>query len=438
MKISILTHGSRGDVQPFLALAVGLQKAGHSVLLAAPYRFANFIEQYNVSFAALPGNPEQLSALFNNAGQNPFRVIRSLSQYVFEIAPDVIRVAVAACADAECIIHSFLFTAGGYTIACQHGVPDISIQTFPIFAPTTAFPNVAVAKLPPGWLSYTSHWFFDHVFRYGGNSGYARIRRAHPDLPLSPTVLWPFTPSPARPHTPLLFAFSQSVIPPPPEWQKLPHLHIPGYLFLEDNSYQPPQLLTDFLAGGRAPVCITFGSMINRDMEHIRTIVLEALQRTHQRAIILTGWGEWGISSTTKADILTLESASHEWLFPRCKLVIHHGGAGTTAAALRSGVPSLVIPLAGDQLFWAKRVDFLGVGPASITLKRLSAEKLAQALIEADSPAFRVQAEKMGVILRSENGVGTSVRLIEEHARRFKIKIPISNLKDSKLGVRIP
>ncbi|MEW6093863.1 MAG: glycosyltransferase, partial [Chloroflexota bacterium] len=387
MKITLLTYGSRGDVQPFLALAVGLQKAGHIPTLAAPYRFDGFVAHYNIPFAPLPGDPEEISARFNDAGQNPFRTMRAIGDYVFKIAAEVSRAAIAASEHADLIIHSFLFTAGGHTFARQRDIPDISIQTFPMFAPTRAFPNVSVATLPPGWLSYTSHWLFDRVFRYGGNIGYGRIRRSHLNIPLPPRLSWPFAPSPGRPLTPLLFAFSPSVVPPPREWQGQPHIHVPGYFFLEDEAYQPSPVLADFLSAGEPPVCITFGSMVNRQMERIRSVVLEALQRTRQRVIILTGWGDWGLSSAPAANILTLDSAPHDWLFPRCRLVIHHGGAGTTAAALRAGAPSMVIPMAGDQPFWAQRVNALGVGPHSIPLKKLAAENLARALAEADSPA---------------------------------------------------
>lgn len=425
MKITLLTYGSRGDVQPFLALAVGLQKAGHTPTLAAPRRFADFVERSGVRFAPLPGDPEIISARFNDAGQNPLRTIRAISDYVFEIAAEVVRAATVASEGADCIIHGFLFTAGGHMLACECGIPDISVQTFPMFAPTRAFPNVSVSQLPPGWLSYASHWLFDRVFRYGGNFGYGRIRRAHPDLPLPSQLSWPFAPASPRPRTPLLFAFSSSVVPIPREWQSQPRLHVPGYFFLEEVGYQPPAVLADFLTAGEPPVCVTFGSMVNRQMGRLRSAVLEALKRTCQRAVILTGWGDWGIPSDD-ANLLALESALHDWLFPRCKLVIHHGGAGTTAAALRSGTPSMIIPLAGDQPFWARRVHALGVGPDSIPLRSVSGEALTRAVGGAESDAIRARARAAGRMLRSEDGVGQAVELIERYASAFRLEGPKS------------
>jgi sterol 3beta-glucosyltransferase len=158
MKITILAYGSRGDIQPMLALAVGLQKAGHLPRLAAPQAFEQLSSQFHVLFSPIPGDPQVISSRFNDAGRNPVATIRAISDHVFEIAPQVAQAAVSACAGAELIIHGFLFTAGGHAIARQKGIPDISVQMFPMFAPTRAFPNVSVASLPSGWLSYASHW----------------------------------------------------------------------------------------------------------------------------------------------------------------------------------------------------------------------------------------------------------------------------------------
>jgi sterol 3beta-glucosyltransferase len=234
-----------------------------------------------------------------------------------------------------------------------------------------------------------------------------------PDMPLPVKLPWPFDVTPKHPRTPLVFAFSPSALPPAPEWQGQSHIHVPGYFYLEEDNYAPPKRLVDFLAAGEAPVCITFGSMVNRNMESIRFTCLEALRRTHKRAIILTGWGDWGLSSTD--DILELDSAAHSWLFPRCSLIIHHGGAGTTGAALHAGIPSMVIPLAGDQPFWAKVVDNLQVGPHSIGLKNFSSERLVTAITEADSPIYQLHAHEMGQRLAAEDGVGSVVRLVEQY-----------------------
>ena len=411
MKITILTYGSRGDVQPFLALAVGLQKAGHRVTLAGPHRFADFVAQYGIPFAPLAGDPEEISRLMNDAGGNTFRMINGMKAHIFNIAPQVVRDARAAIAGAELLVHGFLFTTGAHTFARDLGIPDVSVQTFPMFAPTRAFPNVALANLPPGGLNYFSHWLATQIFWYGGNSGYYQLRRrSSADLPEK--LYWPFTPSPDRPLTPLLFAYSSTVVPRPAEWTA-PNLHITGYFFLEaGQEYQPPAALTDFLALGEAPVCVSFGSMVNRESDRIHRVVCEALALTHQRGIFLTGWGG-ALHIDINEDILYLDAVPHDWLFPRCKVIIHHGGAGTTAAGLRSGKPNIIVPHMGDQIFWGTRVEGIGAGPAPIPVNQLTTQRLVAALRQGDDPTLRARAQETGRLIHMEDGVGQALRIIE-------------------------
>jgi sterol 3beta-glucosyltransferase len=415
LKITILTYGSRGDVQPFLALALGLRQAGHQVGLAGPHRFTAWAESYGVTFIPLPGDPEEISLRLNAARENPFAQVKAIADYVFSIAGPVARAAFAACAGAGLIVHSFLFTTGGHSLARKLGIPDVSVQTFPMFAPTRAFPNVAAANLPPGPVSAFSHWFAAQIFWHGGNLGYRNLRKTAPDV-LDLALSWPFgAPGPRR--TPLLFAFSPLVIPRPPEWNA-PHIHIPGYFFLQEpQPFQLPPLLEAFLASGDPPVCITFGSMRNQEAVRIQSIVLSALARQGKRAVILSGWGELQGENTSQQ--LFLDSAPHSELFPRCQAVIHHGGAGTTAAGLRAGIPALVIPHAADQPFWGRRVAAIGAGPRPISIDRLSVEGCSTALARMEDPALRACAAEVGRQLRAEDGVAAAVQLIEQHAAAY-------------------
>jgi sterol 3beta-glucosyltransferase len=422
LQITLLTYGSRGDIQPFLALALGLQQAGHTVLLAGPGRFAGWIEEHGVPFAALAGDPEEISIRFNAAGTDPVRVALAIREYVYAIAPQVTRDARAALQGAELVVHSFLFTTGGHTFARELGLPDISVQTFPMFAPTRAFPNAAMAGLPPGPLSYFSHWLATQVFWYGGNSGTPRFSRQYPqDFPTK--LYWPFKKSAGRPPTPLLVAVSPTVLPRPADWTSS-HIHLPGYFFLDEPGYTPPPALAEFLAAGDPPVCVSFGSMVHKEAERIGRAVLGALARSRRRGIVLTGWGSWAPENQSR-EVLVLETAPHDWLFPRCAAVVHHGGAGTTAAGLRAGVPNIVVPFAGDQPFWGKRVAALGAGPDPLPVKRLAADSFAAALrvcLEDDS--FRRRAAEVGAAIRAEDGIGQAVRLIEETASSFRDAAP--------------
>jgi sterol 3beta-glucosyltransferase len=419
MKITLLTYGSRGDVQPYLALALGLQNAGHTVRLAAPHRFVDIITPYGIQFAPLPGDPEILSAFMNDLRAHPFRAARSFVKYIFSIAGPVVRAAFLACADADLIVHSFFFTTAAHSLAHSLGIPDVSVQVFPMFAPTRAFPMIALPNAPPGAVSYFTHWLANQIYWHGMNFG---LRKLHdPSLPgdLNLKLHWPFDAScPIR--TPLLLAYSPTILPKPADWTA-PHIHVTGYFFLDHSAtYQPTQELADFLAAGEPPVCVTFSSMVNSETDRIDQIVRAALAQTGQRGILLTGWG--GRKQTQNhPDVLYLEDVPHDWLFPRCITVVHHGGAGTTAAGLRAGIPNIVIPHGIDQLFWGRRNAAIGAGPAPINLGKLSVETLASAITQVKDPELHARVKGIGRLIRAEDGVGEAVRLIEQHTNAYSL-----------------
>lgn len=427
MRITILAYGSRGDVQPFLALAIGLQKAGHRVKLAAPHCFEGFVNAYNVPFVPLTGDPEVISQQLNDAGSNPVGMVRAMSRYIFSIADQVAREAFAACDGAGLIIHSFLFTTGGYSLARKLGIPDVSVQTFPIFAPTRAFPPVSMPNLPSGSLSYFFHWLTTQIFLHGGNLGFRRLQKAIPET-FDLELRWPFNQDGNRPGTPLLLAYSSTVVPRPDDWSA-PHIHIPGYFFLgSPDSYQPPVTLTDFLSAGEPPVCVSFGSMINRDAERIYRLVFDSLRKNGNRAVVLNGWSK--LSSEQSGDILVMEDIPHDWLLPQCKAIVHHGGAGTVSAGLSSGIPNIVVSFAADQPFWGARVYAIGAGPRPIPVKKLTVENLTAALIEVDSETIRNGAQAAGWKIRAENGVGDAVKLVEDYAAKWRKSYQSSVFKE--------
>lgn len=410
MNITILTYGSRGDVQPFIALSRGLQENGHKVRVAAPYRFADFVTGYGIPFVPLAGDPEEISRRFTEAGHNAVRTARAIRDYVMDIAQDVVGAASSVCDDAEMIIHSFLFTTGAHSIAYARGIPDLSIQTFPVFAPTRAYPPVALPSLPAGPLSYLGHWLITQTFWYGGNAGYKQLRKGNPAT-FSFDLYWPFKEKPTRPATPLLYAVSPIVLPPAPD--SVHRAHVIGYFFLDSlDDYQAPVELTDFLDAGPAPICVTFGSMIHSDMDSVEAAVLRAVRLTGNRAIILTGWNGWKGGGSTE-DVFFLESAPHDWLLPRCKAVIHHGGAGTTAAGLRAGIPNIVIPFGGDQLFWGKRIHAIGAGPPPINVRSLTTARLSRALVEVNNIPMQKCAREIGLAIRAETGIANAIRVVE-------------------------
>jgi UDP:flavonoid glycosyltransferase YjiC (YdhE family) len=210
-----------------------------------------------------------------------------------------------------------------------------------------------------------------------------------------------------------LYGFSPNVIPRPKEWSQ--QAIVTGYWFLEQAAdWHPPKELLDFLESGPPPISIGFGSMVANNKEKIADICIQALTCAKQRGIFLTGWGGLRYNSLPEY-VLTIESVPHEWLFPRIAAVVHHGGAGTTAAGLRAGVPTIIVPFMTDQPFWGKRVYDLGVGPKPIPRRRLTTERLADAMIEAvTNPGIRQRATELGRKIRTEDGIANAIKAIHQ------------------------
>ena len=414
MKITILTYGSRGDIQPFLPLSLRLMENDHSVRLAAPVRFQSLIQNHGIDFVPLAGDPEDLSRRLNDAGHNFVRLLQELMNHAVKIGADVLRQTEEACQDADLIIHTFTHAVGAHTVAREKDIPDIHIQLFPMFTPTGDYPNITMPHGLPAPLNRFTHKFSARLTWWTSKFGFERVRR-RAGLPKR-KLYWPFDEDPSRPPTPILCAWSPSVLPASSDW--LTRVHVTGYYFLPlDDSYRPPAELLSFFQNGEAPVCITFGSMLNREEERIDGIVREALKQTANRGLILTGWS--GVQAPASHDVLYLEAAPHDWLLPRCKLVIHHGGAGTTAAGLRAGIPNIVLPFLGDQPFWGERVHKIGAGPKPVLVNSLSVGKLVQAIGEAEEVSLRQRAQLIGREIQSEDGTGEAVKWIENYSNNF-------------------
>jgi UDP:flavonoid glycosyltransferase YjiC (YdhE family) len=219
---------------------------------------------------------------------------------------------------------------------------------------------------------------------------------------------------------PSLYGYSPSVIPKPPDWDE--YQHVTGYWFLDAQpDWQPPADLLRFLESGSPPVYVGFGSVSHEHPERQTRLILRALELTGQRGVLLTGWG--GLTRLSASpNVFFVDNVPHAWLFPRMAAVIHHGGAGTTGAGLRAGVPNIITAFVTDQGAWADRVVQLGVGPRVPGIKQLTAEKLAEAINTAvNDSALRARAAALGEKIRAENGVARAVELIERHAADFRL-----------------
>lgn len=218
----------------------------------------------------------------------------------------------------------------------------------------------------------------------------------------------------------MVHGWSPTVLPHARDWGSW--LHTTGYWFLDrPKDWNPPQKLVDFLDSGAAPVSVGFGSMNDIGSEELTDIALEALKRTGQRGLLLTGWG--GISNRDLPDdVLRIDEAPHDWLFPRVSAAVHHGGAGTTAASLRAGAPTITVPFFADQAFWGERVASLNAGPGPIPPRKLNVGALESAIRGAvGDDRIRQAARRVGESIRSEDGVAEAVKVIEHHTLRRSV-----------------
>lgn len=416
MKITVFAAGSRGDIQPCVLLSRGLQQAGYRVRLAAPEDFAAFVQEHDVDFYPLRGDVQQIMAsdtgreFMETGGANPLKSIRAVRKMIAPVVMSMAEDAYEACRDADALICLGVFGSFGQAIAEKVGIPLVNVEPTPLL-PTRAFPAPSwplqrnlgglhnylsgIAMLLVVWLWYRP---FVNEFRQRlGLPAYTAARFYR-----------------AMKSTPMVGAYSPHIIPHPADWPD--SLHITGYFFPDTVAeWQPSPELNAFLEAGDPPVYIGFGSMAGRNPERLATLTLEALAKSGQRGILLTGWG--GLRTDSVPDtVFVLESAPHSWLFPRMAAVVHHGGAGTTAEGLRAGVPTIIIPFVLDQPFWGARVKALGLGPDPIPQKKLTAERLADAIRTAvTDPEMREQAQAYGRAIRAENGVDNAVTIIQRY-----------------------
>lgn len=313
MKITILTYGSRGDVQPFIPLSLGLMARGHSVKVAAPLRFQPLIEEHKIAFVPLAGEPAELSRQLNDAGRNFIKIFRELMDYAVKIGSDVFRQTEEVCKNADLIIHTFMHAVGAHTLAREMNIPDIHIQLFPVFTPTGDYPNVTIPDLRLRFLNRLTHLMTRGMMVWGSKYGFEQVRR-RAGLP-NRKLYSPFDKAPVHFRMPILCAWSPRVLPASNDWSL--NTHVTDYFFgSSDGEYQPTPDLQSFLQEGEAPVCISFGSMVNRESAKIDQIVREAVQQTKNRAILLSGWG--GITNQSSKQFLYVDEVPHQWLLPHC------------------------------------------------------------------------------------------------------------------------
>jgi UDP:flavonoid glycosyltransferase YjiC (YdhE family) len=429
LQIAILVTGTRGDVQPFIPIGQRLLRDGHRVRLATHAVFRDFVESNGLEFYPLGGDPKELIAYMVKTGGAllPSRLdeivedVPKKRKMLGEIvescwgactAPDPGRegaapfTADAIIANPPCYGHAH--------VAEKLRVPLHMIFTMP-WTPTTAFPH-PLANLDPGrrqprlnWLSY----FAVDLLTWAGIADIVnRFRKRTLGLPALHATAEGANVINDR-AVPFTYLWSPGLIPKPDDWHD--HVDVADFIFFEQKSrFEPPADLVAFLDSGDPPIYVGFGSCVVENPAELTRTIFAALEAAGVRGIVSAGWGGLGGGETPRHVHLIGECA-HDWLFPRCAAVCHHGGAGTTATGLLCDRPTVIVPFFGDQPFWGHMVAEAGAGPLPVPIRELSVERLAEAFRACARPEVQARAAEIGAVLRSRSGADQAVEAFYRH-----------------------
>ncbi len=395
MRVLIVTSGSTGDVAPYMGLGVRLRDAGHDVTLATHAPFREAVSAVGLGFRAIPGDLRE--TLSRVGPRPPLHSLAGLARPLIAALGAGVAHAVDACRP-DAMLLSTLVAPLGYQVAAAHGVRRAAVFLQPIH-PTREFGSVLVSGRSFGaWPNLALGNLAARAVEslYAGPIRELRRSLGLPRVPLRvlrPEQEW---------AEPTFYGFSPAVLPRPRDWPS--PLRVTGYWWpANPTGWRPPASLVAFLEAGPPPVFVGFGSMAPGHGERLAAPVLAAVRRAGVRAVLQAGWS--GLAAGAGDDVLGIGETPHEWLFPRMAAVVHHAGAGTTAAGLRAGVPAVAVPVLADQPFWARRLHRLGAAPPPIPMSRLTADSLTSALRAVTSdPHYAARAQALSARIRAEDG----------------------------------
>ncbi|KFH45681.1 Sterol 3-beta-glucosyltransferase-like protein [Hapsidospora chrysogenum ATCC 11550] len=420
MKITCLTIGSRGDVQPYIALCKGFLAHGHKPRIATHAEFQEWIESHGIEFRPVEGDPAQLMRLCIEHGTFTWSFLREANSSFRGWLDALLVSAVEACEGSDLLIESPSAMAGIH-IAEKLGIPYFRAFTMP-WTRTRAYPHAFIMPEHKmgGAYNYMTYIMFDNLFWKAIAHQINRWRNNTLGLPS--TTLEKLQPN----KVPFLYNFSPLVVAPPLDFSDW--IRVTGYWFLDEgDNYEPPKELAAFIKkardDGKKLVYVGFGSIIVDDPHKMTREVIDAIQKADVRCILSKGWSERITAESGRdpsrqpseepeipPEIHVIKSAPHDWLFRQIDAAAHHGGAGTTGASLRAGLPTIIRPFFGDQFFFATRVEDLGVG---LHLRKWGTNAFGRALWEATrNERMIVKARVLGAELRKESGVDVAIQSI--------------------------
>ncbi|OAA73722.1 UDP-glucose:sterol glycosyltransferase [Cordyceps fumosorosea ARSEF 2679] len=418
MKITCLTIGSRGDVQPYIALCKGLLAEGHKPRIATHAEFQGWVESHGIEFAKVEGDPAELMRLCIENGTFTLAFLREANSTFRGWLDELLDSAYTACEGSDLLIESPSAMAGIH-IAEKLGIPYFRAFTMP-WTRTRAYPHAFIMPEHKmgGAYNYMTYVMFDNIFWKATAQQVNRWRNK--TLRLPNTSLEKMQPN----KVPFLYNFSPCVVAPPLDFSDW--IRITGYWFLDEgDNYTPPKELADFIQkardDGKKLVYVGFGSIIVNDPAKMTREVIDAVLKADVRCILSKGWSD-RISSKDDPDkkrveepemppeIHVIKSAPHDWLFKQIDAAAHHGGSGTTGASLRAGIPTIIRPFFGDQYFFASRVEDLGVG---VWVKKWGTNSFGRALWEVTrNERMIVKAKVLGEQIRKDHGVDMAIQSI--------------------------
>lgn len=454
--LNVVIHvvGSRGDVQPFVALGKVLKETyGHRVRLATHGTFRQFVEDNGLEFFSIGGDPAELMAfMVKNPGLMPgmdslrsgdvgkrrkgmYEIVQGCWRSCIEVGDGTGIRASDDHLDSRSSLDSGIGMDGDPSakpfvadaiianppsfahIHCAEklGIPLHLMFTMP-WSPTQAFPhplaNIQSSNADTSITNFMSYALVEMMTWQGLGDIINRFREK--SLNLEPVSLMWAPGMASRLRIPYTYCWSPALIPKPKDWG--PHISISGFYFLSlANSFTPEPDLAAFLAAGPPPVYIGFGSIVVDDPNAMTKLIFEAVKKTGQRAIVSKGWGGFGADALGIPEgVFMLGNVPHDWLFEHVSCVVHHGGAGTTAAGIALGKPTVIVPFFGDQPFWGAMVARAGAGPLPVPSKQLTADKLAAAILEALKPNTLQRAQELGARIGSEKGTDVGAQSFHE------------------------
>ncbi|KAI9831182.1 MAG: Sterol 3-beta-glucosyltransferase [Phylliscum demangeonii] len=414
LRFTCLTIGSRGDVQPYVALCKGLMAEGHQTRIATHAEFEPWVRGHGIDFAPVDGDPAELMRICVEHGMFTYSFMKEATSKFRDWIDDLLRSSWKACQDTDVLIESPSAMAGIH-IAEALRIPYFRAFTMP-WTRTRAYPHAfAVPEHKMGGTyNYLTYVMFDAVFWKAIAGQVNRWRKSELGLPR--TSLEKLQPN----KVPFLYNFSPMVVPRPLDYSEW--IRVTGYWFLHEGSgWTPPDDLRNFIAKARHDqkkiVYVGFGSIVVSDPAALTQTVIDSVLQADVRCILSKGWSDrLGGKETAQAEvplpdcILPIKSAPHDWLFAHIDAAAHHGGAGTTGASLRAGIPTIIKPFFGDQYFFGSRVEDLGVG---ICIKKLNVGVFSHALSEATTHERMIgKAKALGARIRKEDGVGNAIQAI--------------------------